>query len=197
MLESAIGGDTPVADNVTSPLLKDHAKIREILGELKAYLARFDVPGIRQAVQQLKDISGPHTLKEEAVLYLIGMKTLRADNTKLPELFKEHHTTAQRLNTLSGLLYSSRFMEAQEQIQQLAFVIADSFDEHMQDEETVVWPALEKLIDPQTKDLILTRYSSMDQDNFDEFDRVPLVSMPDMADNQGVVTPINNKPTGP
>ncbi len=185
-----------MADNVSSPLLKDHAQIREILGELKAYLARFDVPGIRQSVQQLKDILGPHSLKEEAVLYLIGMKTLRADNSKLPELFKEHHQTTARLNTLSGLLYSSRFMEVQEQIQQLCFVIAEALDEHMQDEETVVWPALEKLIDPQTKDLILTRYSSMDEDSFDEFDRVPLVSMPDLADNQGIVTPQTNKPVG-
>lgn len=185
-----------MADNVTSPLLKDHSKVREILGELRAYLSRFDVPGIRQVVRQLKDLLGPHSLKEEAVLYLIGMKTLRADNSKLPELFKEHHQTADRLNTLSGLLYSSRFMEVQDQIQQLCFVIAESLEEHMQDEEAVVWPALEKLIDPQTKELILSRYASMDEDNFDEFDRVPLISMPDLADSQGITTPINNGESG-
>jgi iron-sulfur cluster repair protein YtfE (RIC family) len=186
-----------VADSVTSPLLKEHAKIRETMGELRAYLARFDVPGIRQAVRDLKDTIGPHALKEESVLYLIGMKFLRADNTKLPELFKEHHETAARLNVLSGLLYSNRFMEVQDQIQQLTFVLMESIEDHLSDEESIVWPALEKLIDPQTKDLILSRYTSAEADNFDEFDRVPLVSMPDMADNEGIATPLGNKPMNP
>lgn len=182
-----------MADNVTSQLLKDHAKLRELLGELKAYLSRYDLPGIRRAVQEMSDLCREHTLKEETALFLVGMKFLKADNTKLPELIKEHHQTTDRLNSLKSLLYSGRMTDSEDQIQQLCFVVVESLDEHMTDEETVVFPALEKLIDPQTKDLILSRMQSVSTDAFDEFDRTPLISMPDMADSSGVTTPINQQ----
>jgi hemerythrin-like domain-containing protein len=181
---------------VTSPLLKDHAKIRELLGELKANTTRYDLPLIRKNVQALKDEAGHHTLKEETVLFLIGMKFLRADNSKLPELIREHHQTASRLSALSNLLYSPRMMDAEDQIQQLIFVLSESMDDHMTDEESIVFPALEKLIDAPTKELILTRYQSVAFDNFDEFDRSPLLSLPDAQDNSGLTTPLN-KPVGP
>jgi hemerythrin-like domain-containing protein len=181
---------------VTSPLLKDHAKIRELLGELKANTTRYDLPLIRKNVQALKDEAGQHTLKEETVLFLIGMKFLRADNSKLPELIREHHQTASRLSALSNLLYSPRMMDAEDQIQQLIFVLSESMDDHMTDEESIVFPALEKLIDAPTKELILTRYQSVAFDNFDEFDRSPLLSLPDAQDNSGLTTPLN-KPVGP
>ena len=183
-----------MADNVTQPLIKEHAKLRERLGELKAFLLRFDIAGIRKVVREIKDMLEPHHLKEEAVLYLIGMKFLKADNQRLPGLFKEHHQTMARLNTLCGLLYSGRLTDGEDQIQQLCFVIVESLDHHMTEEEEIVFPALEKLIDQQTKDLILTRYQSIAGDEFDEFDRSPLISMPDMGSGVAGAT---NKPVGP
>lgn len=183
-----------MADNVTSGLLKDHAKMRELLGELKAFVSRYDLPGIRRVVQEISDLSREHKLKEETALFLIGMKFLKADNTKIPELIKEHHQTADRMYSLKNLLYSGRLTDAEDQIQQLCFVIIEAMDEHMTDEETIVFPAFEKLIDPQTKDLILTRMQGVATDTFDEFDRTPLVSMPDLADNAGITTPINQQP---
>ena len=185
-----------MADNVTSPLLKDHAKTRELLGELKAHLSRFDLPGIRKAVQELKDAHREHTLKEDSVLYLIGMKFLKANNQKLPELIREHRQTSDRLNALSNVLYSGRMTDGEDQIQQLAFVLSEAMEDHMTDEESIVFPALEKLIDPQTKNLIVQRYQSVAADNFDEFDRAPLISLPDMVDNAGITAPAN-KPVGP
>jgi hemerythrin-like domain-containing protein len=165
------------------------------MGELRAHLARFDLPGIRKTARELKDLIGPHTLKEESVLYLIGARYLQADNKKLPQLFKEHHQTADRLNILLGLLFSGRMTDTEDQIQQLTFVILEALDEHMTDEETVVYPALERLIDEQTKNLILSRYASVEGDDFDEFDRTPLLSMPDMSDNSGVSSGAGAPPT--
>jgi hemerythrin-like domain-containing protein len=188
-----------MADNVTNPLIKEHAKLRERIGELKAFLLRFDLAGIRKVVQEIKDMLEPHHLKEEAVLYLIGSRFLRTDNRRLPDLFKEHHQTMSRMNTLCGLLYGGRLTDSEDQIQQLCFVLADSLDHHMNEEEEFVYPALEKLIDPETKDLILTRYQSIEGDVFDEFDRAPLLSMPDMG-NAGTVSSnpdLLNKPMGP
>ena len=182
--------------NITSPLLKDHAKARELLGELKAYAFRFDLPGMRNVVQKLKDALREHMLKEDSVLFLVGMKFLKADNSKLPELIREHRQTTDRLNALSNLLYSGRLTDSEDQMQQLIFVLSDALDEHMADEESVVFPALEKLVDPQTKQIIMNKYQSVSADNFDEFDRAPLLSLPDLADNQGITTPLN-KPVGP
>lgn len=170
-----------MADNCTNALIKDHAKMRERIGELRAFLLRFDLPGIRKVVQEMKEMLESHHLKEEAVLYLIGMKFLRSDNKRLPELFKEHHQTTGRMNTLCGLLYGGRLTDNEDQIQQLCFVIAEALDHHMNEEEELVFPALEKLIDPETKDLILSRFQSIAGDVFDEFDRAPLLSLPDMG----------------
>jgi len=188
-----------MADSVTVPLIKEHAKLRERLGELKAFLLRFDLAGLRKVIREIKDMLEPHHLKEEAVLYLIGMKFLKADNQRLPGLFKEHHQTMARLNTLCGLLYSGRLTDGEDQIQQLCFVIVESLDHHMTEEEEIVYPALEKLIDPQTKELIISRYQSIAGNEFDEFDRAPLISMPDMGGDGtfGTNPQTMNKPTGP
>jgi iron-sulfur cluster repair protein YtfE (RIC family) len=188
-----------VADNCTQVLIKEHAKHRESIGELKAFLLRFDLAGLRKVVRELKESLEPHHLKEEACLYLIGMKFLKPDNKKLPDLFKEHHQMTTRINTLCGLLYSGRLTDGEDQIQQLSFVIAEALEHHMEEEEQIVYPALEKLIDPQTKDLILSRYQAIAGDMFDEFERSPLISMPDMSGNDGTMganPSAMNKPVG-
>jgi iron-sulfur cluster repair protein YtfE (RIC family) len=166
--------------SVTQPLIKEHAKVREIIGETRAHLSRFDLPGLRKSIRDIKDALSTHVLKEESVLYLIGMKFLKADNTLVPSLFKEHHQTSDRINTLLQLLYSGRLTDAEDQIQQLTFLVLESLDHHFNEEETKVFPALEKFIDEKTKELILTRYATVAADGFDELDRAPLISLPDM-----------------
>ncbi len=168
-----------MAKSIIEPLLKDHAKLRTLAGELRAFTERFDLPGMRHTAQAMIDVARPHTLKEESVLYLIGMKFLKADNKKLPELFREHDETMARLTRLSQLLFSARITNIEEPARQLVFVILEGLERHLEDEEVKVFPALESLIDDETKELILQRYGSAAGDDFDELDRMPLVSTPD------------------
>jgi iron-sulfur cluster repair protein YtfE (RIC family) len=176
--------------SIIEPLLRDHAHIRTLAGELRAHTERFDLPGMRNTIQAMADLVEPHALKEESVLYLIGMKFLKANNKKLPELFKEHHQLGARLGMLGQLLYSARLTDVEDKARQLVFVILESLDHHLSDEEAVVFPALDKLIDEDHKELILHRYGVMDSDGFDELDRLPLVSLPPEhpMDNMGQTT---------
>jgi hypothetical protein len=167
--------------SIIEPLLRDHAKLRTMEGELRAFTERFDVPGMRQSSQAILDLLHVHNLKEAAVLYLIGMKFLKADNKRLPDLLKEHDQIISRLYKLGQLLFSARLTNIEDQARQMVFVILESSDHHMADEESVVWPALDKLIDDETKMLILRRYEVMDSGEFDELDRLPLMSLPDNA----------------
>ena len=164
--------------SIIEPLLRDHARLRTLAGELKAYTEQFDLPAIKQTTQSLLDLTAPHALKEEAVLYLIGMKFLKADNKKLPELFREHHQLCDRLHRLLELVYSARLTDVEDKARQLVFVIIESLEHHLSDEEAVVFPALDKLIDPETKELILHRYETMDDSDIDGLDRLPLMSLP-------------------
>jgi hemerythrin-like domain-containing protein len=168
-----------MAKSIIEPLLKDHAHLRTLAGELRAHTERFDIPGMRHAAQQMVDTIQPHVLKEESVLYLIGMKYLKADNKVLPGLFKEHDQTLGRLHRLTTMLFSARLTNIEEQARQMVFVILEALDHHFQEEESKVFPALDKLIDDQTKELVLKRYSVMDGSDFDELDRMPLLSLPD------------------
>lgn len=177
-----------MAKSIIEPLLRDHAKIRTLAGELKAFTERFDLPGMRTTVQALSDIIDTHSLKEESVLYLIGMKFLKADNKMLPGLIKEHHQIAGRLSRLQQLLYSARLTNVEDHARQMVFVILESLDHHLEEEEARVFPALEKLIDDETKALILARYSSVDAGNPDSLDRMPLLSMPDLGEDPGSVS---------
>lgn len=174
-----------MAKSIIEPLLRDHAKIRSLAGELKAFTERFDLPGMRQASQALVDIIDPHSLKEEAALYLIGMKFLKADNKVLPGLFKEHHQLTARLARFQQLLFSARLTNVEDQARQMVFLIIEALDHHLAEEEAKVFPALDALIDDETKELILARYSSLDAANPDELDRMPLLSLPSMDDDPG------------
>lgn len=169
-----------MSKSITEPLIRDHSQIRSIAGELRAFTERFDIPGMRSTGQRMLDIVKPHVLKEESVLYLIGMKFLKADNKKLPELFREHQELEGRLYRLAQLLLSARITNIEDQARQLVFVVLESINHHLQDEESVVFPALERFIDPETKELILQRYSQMERSDFDDLDRMPLV-LPDMT----------------
>jgi hemerythrin-like domain-containing protein len=169
-----------MAKSIIEPLLREHAHIRTLMGELRAHTERFDLPGMRTTSQKMIDVIRPHILKEESVLYLIGMKFLKADNKKLPELFREHDETLARLSRLTTLVFSARLVDVEEQARQLVFVILEALDHHFQDEEAVVFPALDRLIDEETKQLILARFGQLDGgDEFDAMDRMPLLSMPD------------------
>lgn len=168
-----------MAKSIIEPLLKDHAHLRTLAGELRAHTERFDIPGMRGASQQMLDVIQPHALKEESVLYLIGMKFLKADNKVLPELFKEHDQTLGRLHRLNTMLFSARLTNIEDQARSIVFVILEGMDHHFQTEESKVFPALEQMIDDQTKELILKRYSVLSGSDFDELDRMPLLSLPD------------------
>jgi len=170
-----------MSKSIIEPLLRDHARIRTLAGELRAHTERFDIPGIRHASQQLIDTIRPHVLKEESILFLIGMKFLKADNRKLPELFKEHDQTLARLGRLTTLMFSARLTNIEDQARQLAFVIMEGLDHHLMEEESVVFPALDKLIDEETKEYIIKRYNTIEGGEFDELDRLPLLSLPDSA----------------
>lgn len=172
-----------MAKSIIEPLLRDHAKLRSLAGELKAFTERFDLPGMRQSAQALVDLVEPHSLKEEAVLYLIGMKFLKADNRMLPGLFKEHHQLTGRLSRLQQLLYSARLTNVEDQARQLVFIILEALDHHLSEEESKVFPALDSMIDDQTKELILARYGTMDSPGPGDLDRMPLISLP--PDNTG------------
>jgi len=168
-----------MAKSIIEPLLKDHAHIRTMAGELRAHTERFDIPGMRNAGQRMADAVQEHVLKEESVLYLIGMKYLKADNKVLPELFKEHDQTLGRLHRLTTILFSARLTNIEDQARQLTFVILEGLDHHFETEESKVFPALEKLIDDETKELILKRYDVLSGSDFDDLDRMPLLSLPD------------------
>ena len=172
--------------SIIEPLLRDHARIRTLAGELRAFTERFDIPGMRTTSQKMIDVLQPHILKEEAVLYLIGMKFLKSDNRKLPELFKEHDQTLSRLHRLTTLMFSARLTNIEDQARQMVFVILEGLSHHLQEEESKVFPALEKLIDDETKELILKRYNAMDGSEFDELDRLPLMSLPDTESDIGM-----------
>jgi iron-sulfur cluster repair protein YtfE (RIC family) len=109
------------------------------------------------------------------------MKFLKAENKELPELIKEHDQTLARLSKLTQLLFSARLTNVEDQARQLVFVILEGLDHHMAQEESVVFPALEKLIDDEHKQFILKRYGVMEGGEFDELDRLPLLSLPDMG----------------
>jgi len=165
--------------SIIEPLLKDHAHVRTLAGELRAHTERFDIPGMRHASQSMLDVIQPHALKEESVLYLIGMKFLKADNKVLPDLFKEHDQTLGRLHRLNTMLFSARLTNIEDQARQMVFVILDSLYHHFQTEADKDFPAVENLIDDETKELILKRYSVLSGSDFDELDRMPLLSLPD------------------
>lgn len=165
--------------NVTEPLLDEHRKVRAELGALKAHLEQFNLAGLRSVCGSLKELLGPHTLKEEAALYLIGMKKLKADNEKLPELFVEHHISADRLSNLIRLLYQPQLTGSEEHIRTLAMVLAEELEDHMRDEEQVVFPALENLLEPDQKELIIRRYRTIASDEGDDLTRTPLISIPE------------------
>ena len=168
-----------MAKSIIEPLLKAHAEIRTLAGELRAHTERFDIPGMRHAAQRMADVYQDHVLKEESVLYLIGMKFLKAENKVLPELFKEHDQLLGRLHRLHTILFSARLTNIEDSARQLVFVILEGLDHHFQEEESKVFPALDKMIDDETKELILKRYSTIDGSDFDELDRMPLLSLPD------------------
>lgn len=168
-----------MAKSIIQPLLKDHARIRTLAGELKAFSERFDLPGMRHTAQQMIDVIRPHVMKEESVLFLIGMKFLKANNRKLPELMQEHDETLTRLHRLTTLLFSARLTNVEDQARQLVFVILEGLDHHLQEEESKVFPALESMLDDEHKALILHRYGNLDGGGFDELDRLPLLSLPD------------------
>ncbi|MGD9729663.1 MAG: hemerythrin domain-containing protein [Nitrospira sp.] len=168
-----------MAESIIEPLVREHARMRTLAGELRAHTERFDIPGIRNTAQRMIDVYRPHVLKEEAVLFLIGMKFLKADNKKLPELFQSHDQILTRLHRLQALLFSARLTNVEDQARQLAFVILESIGQHFEEEESKVFPALDQLIDDQTKALILKRYDVMTGGGFDDLDRLPLLSLPD------------------
>ncbi len=168
-----------MAKSILEPLLRDHAKIRTLAGELKAHTERFDLPGMRTTANALVDIVRSHVLKEEAVFYLIGMKFLKANNKKIPELFKEHDQAISRLYNRGQLLYSARLTDIEDEARQLVFVILEGLQNHLAEEESVVFPALDKLIDDPHKELILHRYELMGDGEFDELDRLPLTGLTD------------------
>lgn len=166
-------------ESIITPLLRDHAKIRTLAGELRAHTERFDLPGMRHACRSMMDIIDPHSLKEESGLFLIGMKFLKPDNKALADLIKEHHQLTGRLHRLNQLVFSPRLTNVEDQARQLVFVILEGLDHHFQEEEAVVFPALEKLVDDKAKELILNRYKSVDNNDFDDMDRIPLLSLPE------------------
>lgn len=167
-----------MAISVTGPLLQEHAQIRELLGELKANLDQFNVNGLRQVARELKEVVGPHALKEEAALYLIGHRVLDPNNSKVRELFLEHHKTADHLAEFFRLLYSPRLTSDEDHIRQLGLVIQEELEDHMDDEEQVVWPAFERLLPEPLKLVILETYRRVKNAD-DDLDRSPLVSIPD------------------
>lgn len=165
--------------SIIEPLVREHAQIRMLAGELRAHTERFDIPGIRNVSQRMIDAYRPHVLKEESVLYLIGMKFLKADNRRLPDLFQDHDQILTRLHRLQALLFSARLTNIEEQARQLVFVVLEAIAQHFEEEEAKIFPALEKLIDEDTKALILKRYDMLSGGGFDDLDRLPLLSLPD------------------
>lgn len=179
MLGSKTFRENSMPKSIIQPLLREHARMRTLAGELRAHTERFDLPGMRHTSQQMLDAYQPHTLKEESVLFLIGMKFLKANNKPIPELFKSHDQIMARLYRLTTLLFSARLTNIEDQARHLVFVLLETLDKHFEEEEAKVFPALESLIDDETKELILARYGHVDGDGFDELDRMPLLSLPD------------------
>lgn len=163
--------------SIIEPLVREHSRMRTLAGELRALTERFDIPGIRNTAQRMIDVYRPHVLKEESVLFLIGMKFLKADNRPLPDLFHSHDQILTRLHRLQTLMFSARLTNIEDQARQLAFVILEELANHFEEEESKVFPALDKLIDPETKELILKRYDIL-SGGFDDLDRLPLLSLP-------------------
>lgn len=178
-----------MAKNIIQPLLAEHARMRTLAGELRAHTERFDLPGMRHVAQRMIDIYSPHVLKEESVLFLIGMKSLKADNKKLPEMFRDHDQILARLHRLTTLLFSARLTNIEDQARQLVFVLLETMNHHFAEEESKVFPALDKLIDDETKELISQRYSALSGSDFDELDRLPLLSLPDSKTDLGMGVP--------
>lgn len=164
--------------SVTGPLLKDHAELRGLIGEFRGALDQFDLPRIRRALMELHEILDRHVLQEECGLFLIGMKVLRADNTKLPNLIAEHHKTATHISNLVRALYSPRLTNVEDQLRNLGYLFIDDLLHHLDDEEQIVFPAFEKLLNDELKALILKRYAKVKSNDRDELDRTPLISMP-------------------
>lgn len=167
-----------MAKSIIEPLVREHARMRTLAGELRAHTERFDVPGIRYTAQRMIDVYRPHVLKEESVLFLIGMKFLKADNKPVPKLFQDHDQTLTRLHRLQTLVFSARLTNIEDQARQLAFVILEGIAHHFEEEESKVFPALDEMIDDETKELILKRYDILSGGGFDELDRLPLLSLP-------------------
>lgn len=143
--------------SVTEPLRADHNKVRELVGELRAHLDQFNLAGLRRTAKSLKAFLSTHSLKEETALFLIGMKSLRADNEKLPELIREHHEVEDQLGMLLHKLYSPQLTNTEDAIRSLVVSIVESIEEHLEDEDKLVFPAFEQILDNQTKRLILER----------------------------------------
>jgi hypothetical protein len=70
----------------------------------------------------------------------------------------------------------------------------EMLEHHLDDEEGVVFPALEKLIDDKTKELILVRYRGIG-DELDELERLPLISLADMDNGSTSYDTIENLPS--
>lgn len=168
----------PSSLSVTGPLLKDHAEFRERIGELRLAMDQFHLPAIRRTVIELHDLIERHTLMEECGLFLIGMKVLRADNAKIPNLIAEHHKASASLGDLIRALYSPRLTNVEQELRQLGTVFIDDLDHHLQDEEQVVFPALERLLPDELKKLVLERYRKVGNDDADSIERTPLISLP-------------------
>lgn len=168
----------PSSLSVIGPLAKDHAKIRVLIGEFRGALDQFELPRIRRAIMELHELLSRHHLQEETGLFLVSMKVLRADNTKLPNLIDEHHETANHIHNLIRALYSPRLTNVQDQLRSLGYVFIDSVLHHLDDEEQVAFPALERLLNDELKTLILKRYQQVDRDGSEELERTPLISLP-------------------
>lgn len=178
-----------MAKSIIEPLIREHGQMRTLAGELRAFTERFDLPGMRTISQRMIDVYGPHVLKEESVLFLIGMKFLKADNRKIPALMKDHDQILSRLHRLSTLLFSARLTNIEDQARQLTFVILEEIGHHFSEEEAKVFPALDKLLDDQHKQLVLQRFSAIDGNDFDDLDRLPLLSLPDSKPDLGMGVP--------
>lgn len=170
----------PSPTNPTGPLLKDHGRLRELMGELKASVDAFHLPGIRKVVIELYSMIEAHSLKEDSGLYLIGMKLLRADNKVLPNLMAEHRQTLHQFHDLIRLLYSPRLTAVEDHVRNLAFTILDDLEHHLSEEEQTVFPAFERLLAarPDLIQIVLDRYRAVESEEDEELERTPLISLP-------------------
>lgn len=167
-------------DSPTSPLLKDHGQIRELMGELKATVEQFHLPGIRKVIIDLYTLVSVHSLKEDSGLYLVGMKLLRADNQVLPELMSEHRTALRQLSDLIRVLYSPRLTNVEDRLRNMTAVLYEEMEHHLTEEEQTVFPVFERLLlrRPDLSKIVLDRYRKVEGEEDEDLERTPLISLP-------------------